>query len=87
MPAEVRPDMSNVPPALVMKRALPPVLVPVKVVDAPLLVVTVTGPAPALAELAFWKAREEKTLNVCVAALALVTPAPLTMKTSLMLMV
>src|SRR5262245_53592371 len=49
MPAEVRPDMLNVPPTLVMKRALPPVLVPVKRVVAPLLVVTVE--VPAVAEL------------------------------------
>ena len=37
--------MSNAPVPMVMKRALPPVLVPVKVVDAPLPVVMVALPA------------------------------------------
>jgi hypothetical protein len=45
MPAEVSADISKLPPALVMKRALPPVLVSRKLTVAPLLVVTVALPA------------------------------------------
>ena len=45
MPAEVSADMSNLPPALVMKRALPPVLVSRKWTIAALFVVTVAQPA------------------------------------------
>src|SRR5262245_56087495 len=39
VPAEVRPEMSNVPPALVMNRALPPLDVSRKKTPAPLLAV------------------------------------------------
>jgi hypothetical protein len=45
MPAEVSADMSYLPPALVMKRALPPVLVSRKWTIAALFVVTVALPA------------------------------------------
>ena len=48
MPADVSPDMSKVPPALVMKRALPPVLVSKKKTLPPLLVVMVAVPAVVL---------------------------------------
>jgi hypothetical protein len=45
MPADVSADMSKRPPALVMKRALPPVLVSRKLTAAPLVVVIVALPA------------------------------------------
>ena len=46
----VRPDMSNVPPELVMKRALPPVLASKNEMLPPLFVVMVALPA-VVAEL------------------------------------
>ena len=45
MPTEDRPDMSKMPPAFMMKRALPPVAMETKFADPPLFAMMTASPA------------------------------------------